>query len=169
KAPGRASPLLRLYHQKIGVAELVMLIPERRLFPHRGAQVKDRYDRLAGNAERHDHGRMMMAYRDDVAPRLINGAVNDAFGIKQRFGRSHWLGIERELQNVLGFDQQRRARQQIAVGMRRMTHAHMAESIENAFMREDAIGERQFLDRRNHPIEQISPPAAPAVAISRAD
>src|SRR5262249_28635406 len=89
-------------HQKIGVAELVMLIPERRLFPHRGAQVKDRHDRLAGNAERHDHGRMMMAYRDDVAPRLINGAVNDAFGIKQRFGRSHWLGIERRIQKWPG-------------------------------------------------------------------
>jgi hypothetical protein len=45
----------------------------------------------------------------------------------------------------------------------------MAESIENAFMREDAIGERQFLDRSNHSIEQSFPPAAPAVAISRAD
>src|SRR5262249_26625783 len=163
--------LLRLYHQKIGVAELVMLIPERRLFPHRGAQVKDRHDRLAGNAERHDHGRMMMAYRDDVAPRLINGAVNDAFGIKQRFGRSHWLEMEGNTKNALGFDKQRRAgaQQQIAVGMGRMTHAHMAESIENAFMREDAIGERQSLDRSNHSIEKSSPPAAPAVAISRAD
>jgi hypothetical protein len=33
----------------------------------------------------------------------------------------------------------------------------MAESIEDAFMREDAIGKRQLLDHTGHSIEHSSP------------
>src|SRR5437588_808065 len=40
----------------------------------------------------------------------------------------------------------------------RMTHTDMAESIEDAFMREDAIGKRQLLDHTGHSIEHSFPP-----------
>ena len=40
-----------------------------------------------------------------------------------------------------------------------MTHTDMAESIEDAFMREDAIGKRQLLDRTGHSIEHSFSPA----------
>ena len=39
-----------------------------------------------------------------------------------------------------------------------MTHTDMAESIEDAFMREDAIGKRQLLDHTGHSIEHSFPP-----------
>ena len=39
-----------------------------------------------------------------------------------------------------------------------MTHTDMAESIENAFMREDAVGKRQLLDQTGHSIEHSFPP-----------
>src|SRR5215470_11658361 len=38
----------------------------------------------------------------------------------------------------------------------------MAESIEDAFMREDAIGQRQFLDRIRYSIEHSSPRISPS-------
>ena len=39
-----------------------------------------------------------------------------------------------------------------------MTHTDMAESIEDAFMREDAVGKRQLLDHTGHSIEHSFPP-----------
>jgi hypothetical protein len=109
RASERAS-LLRLDNQKIGRAEFVVLIPERRLLAHRRTKMKNRDDWLAGDTERHHRRSVMMAHRDHVATRLIDAAVNDALGIEQRFGRSHRLGIERELQNIVRFDQEWRAR-----------------------------------------------------------
>ena len=39
-----------------------------------------------------------------------------------------------------------------------MTHTDMAESIEDAFMREDAVGQRQLPDYTGHSIEHSFPP-----------
>src|SRR5208283_2136071 len=140
--------LLLLHDQKVRVAELVMLVPERRLLAHRRAEMKDRQDRFAGNAERHDRRRVMMADRHDVLARLIDAAVDDALGVEMHLGRLHRARIERVLQNVVWLDQQRRARarQQIASGIGRMAHADVAEGVEHAFVGEDAIGERKLLD-----------------------
>ena len=44
--PRQRAALLRLDDQKIGVAELVMLIPERRILAHRGAEMEHRHDRF---------------------------------------------------------------------------------------------------------------------------
>src|SRR6202521_835683 len=47
---------LGLDHQQIGVAEIVTLVPERRLWADGAAQVIDRKELGAGNAERQDRG-----------------------------------------------------------------------------------------------------------------
>jgi hypothetical protein len=41
----------------------------------------------------------------------------------------------------------------------------MAEGIENALMREDVVGERQFLDRSRYSIEHSSPRFFPGLAV----
>ena len=102
--------LLRFDHEKIGVAELVVLIPERNFFSDCRAEMKHRHDPLAGYAEWHYRRGMMMAYRRHIAARLVNFAVNDALRIKPRIRRFHRLGIKREFENVARLDQQRRPR-----------------------------------------------------------
>ena len=82
KRPGERASLLLLYHQKIGVAELIILVPKQRLFPHSGSEMEDRHDWLAGDAERHHRRSMMMTYGDHVAPCLIDAAMDDALGIQ---------------------------------------------------------------------------------------
>ena len=157
--PRQRMPLLLLDDQKIGVAEFVLLIPERHVQPARGAEMKHRNDRLAGDAERHHRRRVVMADRPDVAARLIDTAVNDAFGIEVHFGRPHRFGIERVFQDIVRLDQKRRARarQEIAAGIGRMAHADVAESVEHAFMGEDTVRERQFLDQIGHLIGHVFP------------
>src|SRR5262245_40609499 len=76
RARERAS-LFRLGDQQVGVAELIMLIPERRYRADRRAKMEYRSNRLAGDAERHHRWRVMMANRDDIATRLIDATVND--------------------------------------------------------------------------------------------
>ncbi len=140
-------PLLRLHHQEISVAELLVLIPERHVLAGRSAKVKHRHNRLAGDGERHHRRRVVMAHRHHVGPRLINAAVNDPLGIELHFGQAQRLGIERVFQDIVGLDQQRRTRpgQQVAAGIARMAHADMAEGVEHALVSEDTVGERQFL------------------------
>ena len=167
KCAGERASLLGLDDQKIGGAEFVILIPERRLLSHRRAEMENRNDRLADDTERHHRRCMMMTHREHVATRLVDAAVNDALRVEQRFRWPHRLGIEREFQNVVGFDQYRRARarQQIAIRIIWMPYANMAESIKHAFMREDAIGERQFLDRICYSIEHSFPQLSPRMAV----
>ena len=91
---------------------------------------------------------MVMTDRHDVGTRLIDAAVNDALGVKMHLRRFHRIGIERELQNIVGLDQQRRARarQQITPRIARMTRADMAEGVKHALVGENAVGERQLRD-----------------------
>ncbi len=77
---------LLLDDQEIGVAELVVLIPERQVFAHRCAEMEHRHDRLAGDGERHDRRRVVVAHRHDVAARLIDAAVDDPLGVEMDFG-----------------------------------------------------------------------------------
>src|ERR1700758_4774319 len=46
-----------------------------------------------------------------------------------------------------------------------MPHADVAESVKHALMREDAIGERQFLDRICYSIEHSSPQLSMRMAV----
>src|SRR6516164_9491599 len=57
--------------------EFVILIPERRLLAHRRAEMENRRDRLASDAERHHRRGMVMAHRKHIAAGLIDAAVND--------------------------------------------------------------------------------------------
>ncbi len=90
---------------------------------------------------------MMVADRHHVGPHLIDAAVDDPFRIKLHVRRLDRLGVERELQNVLGLDQSRRAgtREQVTAGILRMADADMAEGVENAFVRQHAVGERDLM------------------------
>jgi hypothetical protein len=130
------APLLRLHHQKISVAELVALVPERHVLADRGAQVKHWHDRHARDRERQHGRRMMMNHRHHVGPRLIDAAMNDTLGKELLGRRLHRLRIERELEHVGGLHQLRRARarQQIAIGITRMAQADMAEGVQHALV-----------------------------------
>ena len=138
---------LRLDHQHVGVAEFVSAVPEwRRRAEHR-AHVEHRHELDAGDAERQDRRRVMVADRVDVGPRLVDAAMDHALAIKRHALCRDRLGVERELEDVRGLDQLGAARtgEQIAAGIGRMAHADMAESIQHAFMRDDAVGERQLV------------------------
>ena len=93
-----------------------------------------------------------MAHRHDIAARLIDAAMDDALGIEPCGGALHRLGIELVLEDVVGLDQQRRARarQQVAVRIGGMAHADMAEGIDHALVGQDAVGNGEFLDEIGH-------------------
>src|SRR5262249_9407309 len=123
---------------------------------HGGAESHDRHQLDSGDAERQHRSRMMMAHGVYIGPRLVDLAVNDALAIRKNIAGRHLFGIERELQDVAGLDQLRtaRARQQVVVGVGRMPHADMAESVEHALVGDDAIGKRKgvagFIERTRH-------------------
>src|ERR1700683_4829354 len=87
--------LLRLHDQKIGIAELVMLIPERHLLAHGCAEMKDRNDRHTRDGKRHDRGRMVMTDGHDIGARLIDATVNHALGVEMHLRWLHWSRVER--------------------------------------------------------------------------
>jgi hypothetical protein len=62
-------------------------------------------------------------------------------------GRRDRLGIEREFQNIGRLDDSRRAGagEQIAAWIVWMAQAYMAERIEHAFVRQDAIGKSDLI------------------------
>jgi hypothetical protein len=62
----------------------------------------DRLEFGAGNAERQDRRRVMVADRVHLRPRLVDLAVDDALAIEPRFDRLDDLRVEGELVNVLG-------------------------------------------------------------------
>src|SRR5215470_14541403 len=90
-------------NDQIGVPEFIALIPERNQGAYRRAQMIDRLQRDAGNAERHDRTRMMVADRMHVGARLVNAAVNDALAVEKSDLRNDRLRIEREFENVRWF------------------------------------------------------------------
>jgi hypothetical protein len=89
----------------------------------------------------------MMADRRHVGPRLIDAAVDDALGVKLDRGRRDRFGVEREFQNIGRLDDSRRAgaREQIAARIVWMAQADVAERIEHAFVRQDAIGKSDLI------------------------
>ena len=54
--------------------------------PHAARHVEHRHEGNAGDAERHHRGRVVMADRHDVGPRLVDAAVDHALGIEPHRG-----------------------------------------------------------------------------------
>ena len=178
--------LLGLHHQQVGVAELVAAVPERRVPTHRGAEMEHRHERHAGDRERHDRGRMVVAHGIHVGARLEDLAMDHALGIRTRHRRHDRVGVEVVFQDVVRLDQRgrARARQEIALRVLRMAHADVAEGIQNALVGDDAVGGQRVRGAalreyraRGHsfmwrgqqspsgvPDQPVLPPAQPVVA-----
>src|SRR4051794_30963445 len=80
--------------------------------------------------------------------RLVDPAVQMPLQVERpRLGPDR-AAIEGELHDVAGVDDAgtARAREQVAVRMGGMAYADMAEGIENALVRQNAIGDDQILD-----------------------
>ena len=106
--------------------------------------MKQRHELDTGRAERQHRGRMMMADRADVRACLIDPAVDHHLAVEAHLGRHDRLGIERHFQNVGWLDQLggAMARNKVAVRICRVAGADMAERVGDAFIGEDAVGDR---------------------------
>src|SRR6185312_2089142 len=73
--------------------------------------------------------------------------MDHALAVVPPRGRMHRLGVERVFEDILRADQLRRAMpgNEKAIGIGRVAHADVAEGIDDALMREDAVGERKLL------------------------
>ena len=87
-----------------------------------------------------------MNHRLNDRANLINEAVDHALGIEPARRRHDRLGIQRELEDVVGLNQlgPARARQEITSGVVGMTYAHVPEGIEHVLVGEDAVGARKL-------------------------
>src|SRR5674536_366937 len=83
------SAFLRLGHDQIGVAKFVTAVPERRLLADGGAEMIDRLELGAGNAEWQDRRRVVVAHRVHLRPRLVDFAVDDALAVSYTHLRAH--------------------------------------------------------------------------------
>ena len=104
---------------------------------------------LAGDAER-DHARRMVVHdRMHVRPRLVEAAMDEALEIGRLAARIDRLALERELHDVVLLDAVRRPRprQEEALRIVGMPRADMAERVDHAFGREDAVGGDEFFEQ----------------------
>jgi hypothetical protein len=90
-----------------------------------------------------------MADCHHVGTRLEDRGVDGDFAVEPVGRRHHRLAVEIEHENVCGLHQLGRAmaRDQEVLGILGMAQAHMTESVEHAFIGEDAIGEGYLLTR----------------------
>jgi hypothetical protein len=158
---GERTAFLGFDHEHVGVAELIALVPERHRLSAGSAQVKNRNDRNARHAERHHRRRMMVADGHHIRSRLVDAAMDDTLRIELHRWRLDRLGIERIFQDIGGLDHGRRTRtrEQIAAGIGRVAHAHMAESVQHAFVRQHAVGERKLVARFGQIVGHRTSPA----------
>src|SRR5580692_11345211 len=115
--------------QERGVAELVMGIPDRHFVAHRGAHVQQRFQFLAGDAERDRTGRMVVHHGVHVRPRLVDGAVDEALQIGSAAAFVDRGAVESIFDEVVALDALGRARprQQKMLWIVWMASADMAE------------------------------------------
>jgi 4,5-dihydroxyphthalate decarboxylase len=85
----------------------------------------------------------------DVGTSFVDGAMNEPLRVRLPTGRVDGRSIERKLHEIFAIDAVgcARAREEVPVGALGMTDAHMAERIDDAFAREDAVRGDQFLER----------------------
>ena len=102
--------------------------------------------RLLGDAERDDAGRMAVDHRVDVGAHLVDLAVDEALAIDRAAARIDRIAVEIEGDEVAHRHVARRDRLhlQIAVGVARIPDADMAERVEHAVVRQDVVGGDQI-------------------------
>ena len=129
EAFGKVLALVHGANQQIGVAELLVLVPDRHLVTNAGAHVHDRSHLVAGDAIG-DHARAVVVDdRHRIGPRLIGAAVDRALGVEVLALGVDRLAVEIELDDVVPLDPlgSARARQEKAVRPVRMADADVAE------------------------------------------
>jgi len=91
-------------HQKRGVAEMVVGVPNRHLVADRRAHVENRLDFQAGRAERNHALAVVVDHRHHLGPRLVERAVDEAFEIGHAALRVDGRTVEGEFHDVGGLD-----------------------------------------------------------------
>ena len=88
--------------------------------------------------------------RIDVGPAAIDLAMNEALDVERPTGIADRVAVHIECDDVVALDQCRRnlARQQVVLAIHGMPDADVTERIEDAFVREDPIGEHEITDGR---------------------
>src|SRR5205823_1676661 len=86
-----------------------------------------------------------------ISTHLVDRAVNEPLRVRLSAGWIDWRPVEREFHQVVGLDALRRAGagQNIPIGAIRMADADMAEGVDDALAREDAVGRDELVERRS--------------------
>jgi len=137
-------------HRRAGRIVHVAAVPYRHSDPQERSHMNDRPHPHLRDAER-DHRRgMAVHHRHHVAARLVDFTVDEPFDHAAAVLRIDRIGIEVVFHDVVRGHQDRRerARQQVAVWVARMAHAHMPIGIEHALLGENAVGGDEVLDER---------------------
>src|SRR4051812_10000609 len=143
---GEVPRLGHVHDQHAGIAEPVANVPDRHFLADRGADVQHGPQLHRRDAVRDDGVRMVVHHRADVRAPLVDGAVDETLGVRRAPARVDRRAVEREFHEIVGRDQLRAARagHQEAVWALRVADADMAERIDHAFAREDAVRDRKL-------------------------
>src|SRR5438105_13705586 len=112
--------------------------------------MKNRPKLDAGHPERDDRRRVAVHDRLDLGMGLVDLAVNKSLKIDGPARRVDCIAVAVEFHDVGGGNQARRhaARQEEMLGVFVVTHADMAETVDDALIIKDAIGGDEVLDQR---------------------
>jgi hypothetical protein len=93
---------------------------------------------------------MAVHHRDDIRADFIDFAVDEPLQVRRPPVGVHRVAVEVVFDDVVGGHQGRRhaARQQIAVGVLGMTHADMAEPVDDVLIVQDAVARHEIVDQR---------------------
>jgi len=89
---------------------------------------------------------MVMAHRHHLGSSFVDFAVDHALGILPHAGVAHRLRVKVVFDEILRLNKfgRARARQQIAIGISGMPHAHMPEGVDDAFMGDNTVGKGEL-------------------------
>jgi hypothetical protein len=106
--------------------------------------------RLIGDRERQHVVSVVVHDGLHVLARRVDSRVNHALTVRRAAARIDRGAVERELHEVVDPDQSgaARARQPEALGVARVAHADVAERVDDAFIRENAIRGDEPLELR---------------------
>jgi hypothetical protein len=117
-------------------------------FAQERAHVVEGPQRHAAHAERDDRRRVAVHDGFHVRPRAVDLAVDEPLDERRAPSGVDRLGIEVVLEDVGGGHElgRQRARHEIAVRIGGMAHAHVAVSVEDVLIDEDAVGRHEVVD-----------------------
>src|SRR5262249_6661428 len=145
-------------HQQRRIAELVARIPGRHFVADMRAHMQKRLELFGGGAERNDARRMIVDDGVHVGPCFIDRAVNEALEVGRRCVLIDGVAVERVFDNVGALDALgcARARQEVMPRIVRVPRADVTERIDDALVRQNAIGRHQFFENKiklaHHPL-----------------